>query len=45
MVELRSASVHGLLSHSEPTQKLKNNINVKLIATPSVTKRVVEQYR
>lgn len=31
MVELRSASVHGLLSHSEPTQKLKNNVNVKLM--------------
>lgn len=31
MVELPSASDHGLLSHSEPTQKLKNNINVKLM--------------
>lgn len=30
MVELPSASVHGLLSHSEPTQKLKNNVNIKL---------------
>lgn len=29
MVELHSASAHGLLSHSEPTQKLKDNITEK----------------